>query len=95
MLVQAARSLLRTRRAQQDPLVVWARAVAARRGGKRAVIGVARRLAGILWAMWVDGTCYDPQGLARQSCAGVSRRARRAQQDAALMASVTRSMAMV
>jgi transposase len=92
MLVQAARSLLRTRRAQQDPLVVWAQAVAARRGQKRAVIGVARRLAGILWAMWVDGTRYDPQGLARQSFAGLSRRARRAQKDAALMASVTRSM---
>jgi|WetSurMetagenome_2_1015567.scaffolds.fasta_scaffold94937_1 transposase len=94
MLVQAARSLLRTRRAQQDPLVVWARQVAARRGQKRAVIGVARRLVGILWAMWVDGTCYDPQGLARQSFAGLSRRARRAQQDAALMANATRSMAM-
>lgn len=94
MLVQAARSLLRTRRAQQDPLVMWAREVAARRGQKRAVVGVARRLAGILWAMWVDGTCYDPQGLARQSFAGLSRRARRAQQEAALMASVTRSMAM-
>jgi transposase len=90
-LVQAAQSLLRTRRAQQDPLVVWAREVAARRGRKRAVVGVARRLAGILWAMWVDGTCYDPQGLARQSFAGLSRRARQAQRAATVMAGVTRT----
>lgn len=93
MLVQAAHSLLRTRRAQQDPLVVWAREVAARRGRKRAVVAVARRLAGILWAMWVDGTDYDPQGLARQSWAGLSRRARRAQRAADAMAQATRRAA--
>ncbi len=67
LLVQAARALLRTRSAQEDPLVVWAKEVASRRGTKRAVVALARRLAGVLWAIWVDGTFYDPAGLARRS----------------------------
>jgi transposase len=86
LLVQAARSMLRVRSAQESPLVVWAKEVALRRGGKRAAVGLARRLAGVMWAMWVDGTLYDPVGLARQSWGGLSRRARRAQRAADNMA---------
>jgi transposase len=85
LLVQAANALMRTKSAQQDPLVLWAHEVAARRGRKRAVVGLARRLAGVLWAMWVDGTFYDPTGLARQSQSGLSRAARRAQRHATSM----------
>jgi transposase len=88
LLVQAAHNLLRARGAPQDPLAVWAREVAARRGRKKAIVAVARRLAGILWAMWVDGTFYDPKGLARASWAGLSRRARRTQHAAAAMGRV-------
>lgn len=85
MLVQAAHVLLRTRSAQNDPLVVWAKQVEGRRGKKRAVVALARRLAGVLWAMWVDGTFYDPKGLARASFAGLSRAARRAEAEARKM----------
>jgi transposase len=57
LLVQAAWALLRLRDA--DPLKQWAEGVAERRGKRVAVIALARRLAGVLWAMWRDGTFYD------------------------------------
>jgi transposase len=85
MLVQAAQALLRTKKAQADPLVVWAKQVQERRGKKKAVVALARRLAGVLWAMWMDGTFYDPKGLARASFAGLSRAARRAEAEARRM----------
>ena len=85
MLVQAANNLLKTRSAQNDPLVVWAKQVEQRRGRKKAVVALARRLAGVLWAMTVDGTFYDPHGLARASWQGLCRRARQAQATARTM----------
>jgi transposase len=57
-LVQAAWSAMRTR--PQDPMVRWAQDVAARRGRKIAAVALARKIAGILYALWRDGTCYDP-----------------------------------
>jgi hypothetical protein len=36
-------------------------AIAARRGKKVAVVALARRLAGILYAMLRDGTRYEPR----------------------------------
>lgn len=43
-----------------DPLVQWAKKVAERRGRRIAIVAMARRLAGILFAIWRDGTRYDP-----------------------------------
>ena len=60
LLVQAGWNILRSREAQREPLVAWAHALAARRGKKIAVLAVARKLAGILWAMWCDDSTYDP-----------------------------------
>ena len=41
---------------------------AARRRGKRiAVVALARRLTGLLWAMWRDQAVYDPQHRARHA----------------------------
>lgn len=57
ILVQSAWCILRTR--SQDELVTWAHAVAKRRGRMRAAVAVARRLIGILFALWRDGTYYD------------------------------------
>jgi hypothetical protein len=57
--VQAAWAALRSRRHAKDPMVCWARAIARRRGKKIAVVALARKLAGILFAMWRDGTQYD------------------------------------
>jgi hypothetical protein len=37
--------------------------------------GFARRLTGILWAVWRDGTVYDPTRVGHASAQGVSRHA--------------------
>jgi hypothetical protein len=39
--------------------VVWALEVAKRRGKRVAIVALARKLAGILFAMWRDGKDYD------------------------------------
>ncbi len=57
MLVQASWSIWRSR--QQDPLVRWGRQLAERRGRPIAIVAMARKLAGMLFAMWRDGTTYD------------------------------------
>ena len=59
MLVQASWAILRSRDTA-DPLVRWAHKTRRRRGAMKAAVAVARRLCRILWAMWRDGTCYDP-----------------------------------
>jgi hypothetical protein len=58
LLVQAAVSILRCRHRQTEALRGWATRIAARRGKKIAVVALARRLAGILYAMLRDGTRY-------------------------------------
>ncbi len=50
LLVQAAWRLLCLEKTG-DPLARWARVVSERRGNRVAVIALARRLAGVLWAM--------------------------------------------
>lgn len=70
MLVQAAWCILRQ---PDDPLARWGEAVAQRRGKRIAVIAVARRLAGVLWAMWRDGTVYEPARLERPLSTGLPR----------------------
>jgi transposase len=85
MLLQAAGVMMRSRYTQQDPLVVWAKQVSGRRGKKKGRVALARRLAGVLWAMWMDGTYYDPKGLARESFKGLTRRARLAMAEARAM----------
>ena len=40
----------------------WALSIAGRRGGRVATIALARKLAGILFAMWRDGTTYQALG---------------------------------
>ena len=62
-LVQAAWTLLRTQ--PNDPATRWATTIAARRGRFIAVVALARKLAGILFAMWRDGTPYRPSRSAR------------------------------
>lgn len=57
LLVQAAWVIWRHRR-HTDPLRQWVHAVAARRGRRVAIVGLARRLARVLYAMWRDATDY-------------------------------------
>jgi transposase len=61
LLGEAARCVLRLRtRADTRVLRDWAEQIAKRRGTGIAVVALARRLAGILYALWRDGTLYDP-----------------------------------
>jgi transposase len=69
LLVQAGWCVLRSK--ARDPLVLWAKEVSRRRGKRIAVVGVARRLAGILWAMWRKGAIYDAEHLARAGQQGI------------------------
>ena len=57
-LVQGAWSALRSRRG--DPMLLWARKLAERRNRQVAAVALARKLAGILFALWRDNTTYDP-----------------------------------
>jgi transposase len=61
--VQAAWAAKRTR--PHDPLQLWARRLDKRRGKRVAAVAVARKLAGILYALWRDGTSYEPSRAAR------------------------------
>jgi transposase len=61
LLVQAAWACWRSR--QGHPLRHWAEAVASRRGRRIAIVGLARRLSRILFAIWRDGTTYRPEVL--------------------------------
>lgn len=63
VLVQAAWTALRVRAG--DPMVQWALQVAYRRGKKVAAVALARKIAGIMYALWRDGTRYEPSRGAR------------------------------
>jgi transposase len=58
-LVQAAWSARNTR--PYDPIVRWCLEVEKRRGKRIAVVALARKLCGILFAIWRDETTYDPR----------------------------------
>ncbi|MFO0566031.1 MAG: IS110 family transposase [Polyangiaceae bacterium] len=75
LLVQAAWCV--KTRAPNDPLRLWVREVAQRRGRRVAVIALARRLVGILWAMWRRHR--STPALARASSRGTHRAARSAE----------------
>lgn len=59
LLVEAAWRILRSRSEATAALRAWAAGIATRRGKRVAVMALARRLAGILYAMWRDGVAYD------------------------------------
>lgn len=58
LLVEAAWRILRTTQPGAAGLRAWAEQIAARRGRSVAAVALARRLAGILYAMWRDGRDY-------------------------------------
>jgi transposase len=57
-LIQAAWVTLR--RCPNDPMARWASQIAARRGKFIAVVALARKISGVLFALWRDGTTYRP-----------------------------------
>ena len=58
-LVQGSWSMMHARK--DEPMVQWALAIATRRNKQVAVVALARKLAGVLWSIWRDGTAYDPK----------------------------------
>jgi transposase len=58
LLVEAAWRVLRSPQTTAAPLRAWAERIAVRRGRSVAAVALARRLAGILYAMWRDGKDY-------------------------------------
>jgi transposase len=68
LLVEAAWCILRRKKKPETALLRdWADRVALRRGSHVAAVALARRLAGILYAMWRDGTEYDPAQIGRRA----------------------------
>jgi len=59
LLVEAAWRILRSKAADTAVLRAWAQRILHRRGKKIAAVALARRLAGILYAMWRDQRAYD------------------------------------
>jgi transposase len=61
-LVQAAWVIRSTCRSPEArPLQLWAMEIEKRRGKRIATVALARKLAGILYALWRDGTTYQPR----------------------------------
>jgi transposase len=58
LLVEAAWRIRRSKDPALAPLNAWADRIAARRGKRVAIVALARRLAGILYAMWRTNTPY-------------------------------------
>jgi transposase len=68
LLVEAAWCILRRKKKPETVrLRDWADGIALRRGSHVAAVALARRLAGILYAMWRDQTEYDPNQLGRRA----------------------------
>jgi transposase len=88
MLVQAAWCILRGRGG--DPLRAWAQSLARRRGKRIAVVALARRLAGVLWAMWRDRNPYDAARLGQSSARGLEDSASQKKQAAQAMRTIAK-----
>ena len=71
LLVEAAWSILRYKKPETLALRRWAERIAARRGKFRAAVALARRLAGIMFAILRDNTVYQPEkvGVERRTAA--------------------------
>jgi transposase len=63
VLTQACWVIWTTR--PQDPLALWGRQVAERRGKQIAIVAMCRKLVGIMYAIWRDETAYDPTKVSR------------------------------
>lgn len=59
LLVEAAWRIIRSKQDDTAALRVWTIAIANRRGKRIAVVALARRLSGILYAMWRNNKPFD------------------------------------
>jgi transposase len=67
LLVECAWGLLRRRNPSSAPLEQWALRIAARRGKRIAAVALARKLAGILYAMTKHERAFEPDRLRHAS----------------------------
>lgn len=74
MLVQAAWCIQRAA-PTDDPLRLWGGQLAKRRGKNVGAVALARKLAGVLWAMWCHDTVYDAALVGHSSARGLERQA--------------------
>ena len=74
LLTQSAWAILNAA-GSDDPLKLWAEGIAQRRGKRIAVIALARRLVGVLWAMWRHDAVYDPRRVGLASARGTEQAA--------------------
>ena len=58
LLIEAAWSIMRSRNPKTDELRRWTQGIALRRGQRIAIVALGRKLAGVLFAMWRDGTAF-------------------------------------
>ncbi|MCA1593389.1 MAG: IS110 family transposase [Acidobacteria bacterium] len=72
LLVEAAWSLLRSKQESVHAIQQWARSIALRRGKCVAAVALARKLAGILYAMWRDGTSFGDRHRTLEGGAGAT-----------------------
>ena len=63
LLVEAGWRIMRSKGEETAALREWALLIATRRGKRIAVVALARRVAGILYAMWRDNTPYNGANL--------------------------------
>jgi transposase len=70
LLVGAAWRILRRQRVVGSKLRHWAERLATRRGERIAGVALARRLAGILYALGRDGSVYDAARVGQQARRG-------------------------
>jgi transposase len=65
LLVECAWGILRRSNPQSEPLAQWAQRIAERRGKRIAAVALARKLAGILFAMTKNARSFEPDRLRR------------------------------
>jgi transposase len=69
LLVECAWGILRRQNPNSEPLAQWAARIAERRGKRIAAVALARKLAGILFAMTKNARSFEPERLRRATAA--------------------------
>jgi transposase len=63
LLIEAAWSIMRSRHPNTEALRCWTQSIAQRRGQRIAIVALGRKLAGVLFAMWRDGTAFGEKSV--------------------------------
>jgi transposase len=71
MLVQSAWAAMRSY--PNDPMVKWATTILERRGKYIAIAALARKIAGVMFALWRDGTTYQSDHSAARKTSSLCR----------------------